>query len=94
MKPEVTKPPSVNEAAQQQRIDRWRKEYNQDRPHESIGMLRPAQKYQKSPRRFSGNIKPLHYARPLKILQVSSSGFISWQANAIFIGEAGRKSVP
>jgi transposase InsO family protein len=88
MKPEVTNPTSVNEAAQQQRIDRWRREYNQDRPHESIGMLRPVQKYQKSPRRFSGKITPLHYPRPLKTLHVSSSGFVSWNASAIFIGEA------
>jgi putative transposase len=88
MKPEVTKPTSVNEAAQKQRIDRWRREYNQDRPHESIGMLRPVQKYQKSPRRYCGKIKPLRYPRPLKTLQVSVSGFVSWSASSIFIGEA------
>lgn len=88
MKPEATKPPSVNQVAQQLRLDRWRREYNEDRPHESIGMQRPAQKYQKSPRRFSGKIKPLHYPRPLKPIQVSSSGFIYIEGAACFIGEA------
>jgi putative transposase len=88
MKAEVAKPPSANEAAQQQRINRWRKEYNEDRPHEGIGMQRPAQKYQKSPRRFSGKIKPLRYPRPLKTMQVSSSGFLYMEGASCFIGEA------
>jgi transposase InsO family protein len=88
MKAEVTKPPSANESAQQQRINRWRKEYNEDRPHEGIGMQRPTQRYQKSPRRFTGKIKPLRYPRPLKTMQVSSSGFIYMEGAACFIGEA------
>jgi len=88
MKAEVTKPPSANESAQQQRINRWRKEYNEDRPHEGIGMQRPSQKYQKSPRRFSGKINPLRYPRPLKPMQVSSSGFIYMEGASCFIGEA------
>lgn len=87
MKAEATKP-SKNKSAQQQRMNRWRKEYNNDRPHESIGMQRPSQRYHKSPRRFHGKIKPLRYPRPLKTLQVNSSGSISWKSKAIFIGEA------
>ena len=88
LKAEVTKPPSANRAAQQQRLDRWRKEYNEDRPHEGIEMQRPAQRYQKSPRRFCGKIKPLRYSRPMKPIQVSSSGFIYREGAACFIGEA------
>lgn len=88
MKAEVTKPPSVNKSAQQQRINRWRKEYNEDRPHEGINMQRPAQKYQRSPRHFTGKIKPLRYARPIQPIQVSSSGFIYRNGSACFIGDA------
>jgi len=88
LKAEVTKPPSANVPAQQQRLDRWRKEYNEERPHEGIGMQRPAQKYQVSPRRFSGFIKPLHYPRPMKPFSVSGSGFIYLNGSACFIGEA------
>ena len=88
MKAEVTRPPSANVPAQQQRLDRWRKEYNEERPHEGIGMQRPAQKYQVSPRRFRGSIKPLRYPRPMKALSVSGSGFIYLNGSACFIGEA------
>jgi putative transposase len=92
MKAEAVKPPSANPAAQQQRLDRWRKEYNEERPHEGIGMQRPVQRYQASPRRFSGSIKPLRYPRPLKTLNVSVSGFVSWKGCSYFIGEALSKS--
>jgi len=92
MKAEAVKPPSTNPVAQQQRLDRWRKEYNEERPHEGIGMQRPVQRYQASPRRFSGSIKPLRYPRPFKTLNVSVSGFVSWKGNAYFIGDALSKS--
>jgi transposase InsO family protein len=88
MKAEVTRPPSANISAQQQRLDRWRKEYNEERPHEGIGMQRPVQNYQASPRRFSGSIKPLRYPRPMKTLVVSGSGFVCWNGAACFMGEA------
>ena len=43
LKAEATKPPSRNLSAQQKRFERWRHEYNHDRPHESLDMLRPAE---------------------------------------------------
>ena len=92
MKAEAVNPPSTNPVAQQQRLDRWRKGYNEARPHEGIGMQRPIQRYQSSPRRFSGSIKPLRYPRPFKTLNVSVSGFVSWKGNAYFIGDALSKS--
>jgi transposase InsO family protein len=88
MKKECTKPPSTNSGSQQLRMDRWRREYNQDRPHEAIGMQRPAQKYHKSQRRYCGKIMPLRYPRPLESIQVSSSGFIHRGVTSCFIGTA------
>jgi len=88
LKAEAAEPPSANAAAQQQRLDRWRREYNGDRPHEGLGMQRPAQKYQTSPRRFSEKIKPLVYPRPLQALSVSASGFVCLKGKSFFIGEA------
>ena len=37
LKAEATKPPSVNLPAQQRRFERWRHEFNHERPHESLG---------------------------------------------------------
>ena len=37
LKAECTKPPSVNLSAQQRRMERWRHEFNHERPHEALG---------------------------------------------------------
>src|SRR5664280_3751842 len=46
LKAETTRPPSRNPRAQQQRLDRWRQIYNQERPHEALRQKTPAQHYQ------------------------------------------------
>jgi len=43
-----------------QRFERWRHEYNHDRPHESLDMLRPAEIYRKSCRRLGQKDKMLY----------------------------------
>lgn len=42
MKAECYKPPRAKLRGQQQRFDRWRKEFNQERPHEALGIRVPA----------------------------------------------------
>jgi len=42
LKDECCTPPSANRQAQQKRFDRWRKEFNEERPHEAIGQRAPA----------------------------------------------------
>ena len=45
----------------QEAFDLWRKEYNTERPHESIAMAFPAEIYQPSPRKFEGTPEELDY---------------------------------
>lgn len=52
LKAEAARPASSNMVAQQKRFDRWRHEYNHDRPHEALDMLRPAEIYHPSARRL------------------------------------------
>jgi Integrase core domain len=54
MKAECCRPPSVNGYAQQQRFDRWRKDFNEERPHEGLGMRMPADVYHPSAKRLIG----------------------------------------
>jgi len=35
-------------------LELWRKSYNEERPHEALGMRRPAEVYRESPRPFEG----------------------------------------
>src|SRR5512137_613003 len=53
LKAETTRPPAATPAAQQARFDRWRREFNTERPHEALGMQRPAERYRRSPCRYT-----------------------------------------
>jgi len=88
MKAECCKPPSANSRAQQQRMDRWRKEFNFERPHEGLGMRVPADVYHASARRMSERIKPQLYELGIETKTVNSAGFISLGGSASYIGEA------
>jgi len=88
MKRECCHPPSVNLAAQQQRFDRWRKEFNQERPHEALGMRVPAEVYHASARRLDERIKPRLYELGVETRPVSAAGFISWEGNQCYVGES------
>ena len=88
MKAECCKPPSVNGVAQQQRFDRWRKEFNEERPHEGLGMRLPAQVYQPSARRLDERVKPRLYPLGAEIRRVNSAGFISLSGSSGYVGEA------
>lgn len=88
MKAECCKPASANPRAQQQRMDRWRKEFNFERPHEGLGMRVPADVYHASARRIDERIKPQLYELGVETKTVNSAGFISLSGSNCYVGEA------
>jgi putative transposase len=54
LKKEATKPAAANVLQQQARFDRFVERYNQDRPHQALGMKMPAELYVASPRPYRG----------------------------------------
>ena len=88
MKDECCKPASKNKKAQQQRMDRWRKEFNEERPHEGIGMRFPKDLYQASARRLDERIKPQLYDLGVNTMKVSDAGFISLNGSSCYVGES------
>jgi transposase InsO family protein len=88
MKDECCKPPSANPWAQQQRVDRWRKEFNEERPHESLGMRVPADVYQRSARRLDERIKPRLYELGVRTQRVNTAGFIALNGGNCYVGES------
>ena len=54
LKKEATRPAGMNFLQQQARFDKFLEEFNTERPHEAIGMKRPADLYCRSPRAYSG----------------------------------------
>jgi transposase InsO family protein len=94
LKAEATKPPSVNLPAQQRRFERWRHEFNHERPHESLGMRTPASFYQPSARRLNEDDRPLVYPAGWVIKTLSSTGHLWHDGHQYYVREptgSGRK---
>jgi len=54
LKKEATRPPAMNFLAQQAKFDAFLAEFNTERPHEALGMKRPADLYTDSQRPYRG----------------------------------------
>ncbi len=54
LKQETARPPGMNALQQQDRFDRFVSEFNDERPHEAIGMKTPAELYIPSSRTYEG----------------------------------------
>jgi transposase InsO family protein len=61
LKAETTRPAGANLLQQQERFDRFREEFNEERPHEAIGQRPPAELYIPSDRRLSEELPELMY---------------------------------
>jgi putative transposase len=90
LKADTTQPPASTLGAQQQRFDRWRTEFNQERPHEGLSMRTPSQDYEPSSRRYTGRLQPPRYESAYTVRRVRSTGQIKWQGRFRFIGESLR----
>ena len=88
LKAECCRSPSANRYAQQQRFDRWKKEFNQERPHEALGMRFPNDVYQPSDRRLDERIKPNLYVLGTETKRVNRGGYIGIDGNACYVGES------
>jgi len=87
-KAEVARHPATNRLAQQRRSDRWLRSYNEERPHEALGMKVPAELYRKSRRRLPVVLKPWRYPKGWVQRWVRGNGEITWRGSRRFVGEA------
>ena len=71
--------------APQEALDLWREEFNQERPHEALGMRCPAQVYQPSARKYEGTPEDLEYAG-MASRKVNQIGYIRLNGMGYFIG--------
>lgn len=85
---EVASKVQVDRRAQQAALDLWRCEYNEIRPHQTLGGRRPADLYTKSPRPWSAATVLLDYGPGFLTRKVSVIGNIHYQGRPIFISTA------
>ena len=87
-KAEVALQPAQTLGAQQRRSDRWLAHYNQERPHEALGMETPARVFKKNRRRWLPKSEPWNYPRGWARCWVKGNGEISWRGRRRYVGEA------
>jgi putative transposase len=72
---------------QQALLDEWRRTFNEERPHESLGMKCPQEVYVGSSRKYKGTPAFLDY-KGMESRKVTGCGTISWESQWIFISGA------
>lgn len=84
-----TRPVWENYDQVQAAFDRWRPVYNHERPHDSLGLRVPADRYQPSSRSYPEQIPPVDYPAGFVVRKHSRDG-ISFQGRRIRIQKAFR----
>jgi Transposase and inactivated derivatives len=88
LKAEATRPPSETLSEQQKRLDRFRGEYNTERPHESLNQETPASFYRVSTRPYREAFSPFEYPAHFDARYVASNGMIHFKSKRFFLSES------
>lgn len=88
LKAETASPPATNRRRQQERFDAFRREYNEDRPHEALEQTPPAQHYQPSPRAYPERLVEIEYPADWQVRRVSPGGQMRWLGHYVFVAHA------
>ena len=70
-----------------QHISEWRTKYNEIRPHEAIDMLRPADIYIPSERKYPDKIRPYEYSGMYRMLRVNCKGYLRFDGIEVYLSE-------
>lgn len=88
MKAELLKTVQWDMASQQRAFNTWRKVYNEERPHHALGMRRPAELYQPSPRRMPDRDPEVSYSPQHEVRMIRQNGSIKWNSELLFISQS------
>ena len=78
-------PAAANRRAQQRVFDRFRGEYNEQRPHEALGMQTPALLYEPSPRAYPARVPEPEYPTSMLVRSVHHQGQIRWKKHDVVL---------
>lgn len=84
LKQEAARPPRPNEATQQRALNRFRRIYNEERPHHALGLKPPARLYTLSERPYPKDIPEPVYPAHFETRRVTQIGVFTWQGRPIF----------
>ncbi len=90
-KAETLQPAAWTVCRQKNRTRQWRREYNEKRPHEALGMRLPADLYRKSRRKLPVRLGSWQYPKEWLSRLVRGNGMICLNGRGRFVGEAFEK---
>jgi putative transposase len=85
---DAASPPAPTLREQLRRLRRFRRIYNEERPHQALGNQTPDQHYTASARRFDGVLREPSYGVDHQVRRVRHNGEIRWQGRTIYISAA------
>ena len=88
LKAQTSSPAAVNASQQQARFDHFRRHYNQERPHEALGQVAPATRWQPPACTLPARLHDPWYDANHEVRRVRPPGDIKWRGEHVFIGEA------
>jgi transposase InsO family protein len=78
-------PPAKGRRSQQRSFDEFIDEFNQERPHEAIGMRTPASIYVPSPREMPSRLEDIAYPDGMAVRKVAHHGDIRYRGRRLFV---------
>lgn len=88
LKQETVRPPASTLRGQQVRFDKFRREYNDERPHEALDNATPSSLYCSSSRSYPSRLPGVTYPDHFEKRKVTASGRIRWKSAMVTIGHA------
>jgi transposase InsO family protein len=88
LKAQTARPPAANRRAQQRSFDRFRAEYNQERPHDALGGRAPGSVWTPPIRSYPRRIPEPEYPGHYQVRLVSNAGTFRFQCQQIFLSQA------
>ena len=87
LKQATLKPPERNPRRQQESFDRFRLEYNHERPHEALDDATPASGYTPSCRQMPRRLPELEYPEDVIVRRIAQHGDLKMNGERTFISE-------
>lgn len=88
LKAETTRPPAANRRAQQRAFDRFRVEFNEERPHDALGGRAPGTVWSPPSRAYPSRLQGPEYPGHYQTRFVSNAGTFRFQCQQLFISNA------
>jgi putative transposase len=87
LKQDTASPPAGSFRKQQERFESFRRDFNEVRPHEALGMQTPASAYESSPRPYPSSQPQIRYPDGWAVRKVARNGEFYWKHQPVFLSE-------